>query len=186
MEHDSIALIKEMANGSREAFRQFYQKHASLAYTFAMRILQSPSDSEDLLQEVFMQVWRQASRYSKERGNPEAWLITITRSRAIDKVRSKRRADKGVQKVEDHVKTATEASESSVASKSLAKLTVSGALTELNAEQKEVVELAYFDGYTQTEISEKLGIPLGTVKTRVRSALKKLRGVLTTKESETN
>jgi RNA polymerase sigma-70 factor, ECF subfamily len=177
---DSMSLLRQIAGGDREAFRRFYDRYATLAFTFALRLLGSQSDAEDLLQEVFLQVWRQAQTYSPERGSPEAWLITITRSRAIDKLRSIRRRDMIVltpdepARVEhvEQVQRPTQASE--------AKLTVQGVMAKLPEAQRLVLELAYFDGLTQTEIAERLGEPLGTVKTRMRAGLERLRGFLGT------
>ncbi len=171
-------LIARIANGDRDAFARFYDRYASLVFTFATRLLQVQSDAEDLLQEVFLQVWRQAGSYSQERGRPEAWLITMTRSRAIDKLRSLRRRDQntvssgGTFPVEGsgQVANGTGASE--------ARLTVHGALAKLPEAQRMVLELAFFDGLTQSEIAARLGEPLGTVKTRIRAGLERLRGFL--------
>jgi RNA polymerase sigma-70 factor, ECF subfamily len=171
-------LLQRIASGDGEAFRRFYDRYASLAFTFAIRLLGSRSDAEDLLQEVFLQVWRQAQSYSPERGSPEAWLITITRSRAIDKLRSTRRRDMSPLSPGEparleggtHVAPPTQASE--------AKLTVEGVLTKLPEAQRVVLELAYFDGLTQSEIAVRLSEPLGTVKTRIRAGLERLRGFL--------
>jgi RNA polymerase sigma-70 factor (ECF subfamily) len=173
-----IALLQQMVRGDGEAFRRFYDRYASLVYAFAIRLLGSRSDAEDLLQEVFLQVWRQAQSYSPERGSPEAWLITMTRSRAIDKLRSLRRRDisplspdqpPGLERGTP-VEPPTQASE--------AKLTVQGVLTKLPEAERTVLELAYFDGLTQSEIAARLGEPLGTVKTRIRAGLERLRGFL--------
>lgn len=99
---DPIYLLRQIAGGDRDAFRRLYDRYATLAFTFALRLLGSQSDAEDLLQEVFLQVWRQAQTYSPERGSPEAWLITITRSRAIDKLRSIRRRDMTISPLTNH------------------------------------------------------------------------------------
>jgi RNA polymerase sigma-70 factor, ECF subfamily len=173
-----ISLLQLMASGDRDAFGRFYDRYASLAFTFALRLLGSRSDAEDLLQEVFLQVWRQALSYSPERGSPEAWLITMTRSRAIDKLRSMRRRDMRPLAPDEpardegglEVEPLTEASE--------AKLTVKGGLARLPETQRVVLELAYFDGLTQSEIAARIGEPLGTVKTRIRAGLERLRGFL--------
>jgi RNA polymerase sigma-70 factor, ECF subfamily len=172
------ALLRQMASGDGDAFRRFYDRYASLVFTFALRLLGARSDAEDLLQEVFLQVWRQAQSYSPERGSPEAWLITMTRSRAIDKLRSLRRRDISPLSPDQPprleggmpVVPPTQASE--------AKLTVQGVLTKLPEAQRTVLELAYFDGLTQSEIAARLGEPLGTVKTRIRVGLERLRGFL--------
>lgn len=175
-----VSLLELMASGDRDAFGRFYDRYVSLAFTVALRLLGSRSDAEDLVQEVFLQAWRQAQSYSPERGSPEAWLITMTRSRGIDKLRSIRRRDMRTlapdEPVRDgsgvHMKPPTDASE--------AKLTVGGVLARLPESQRIVLELAYFDGLTQSEIAARLGEPLGTVKTRIRAGLERLRGFLGT------
>jgi RNA polymerase sigma-70 factor (ECF subfamily) len=173
-----IHLLQQIAGRDREAFRRFYDRYATLTFTFALRLLGSRADAEDLLQELFLQVWRQAQSYSPERGSPEVWLITMTRSRAIDKLRSMRR--RGMSpfspeawsrlEVEGPVAPPTQASE--------AKLTLQGVLAKLPETQRTVLGLAYFDGLTQSEIAAHLGEPLGTVKTRMRAGLERLRGFL--------
>jgi RNA polymerase sigma-70 factor, ECF subfamily len=173
-----IALLQQIASGDREAFGRFYDRYASLAFTFALRLLGSRSEAEDLLQEVFLQVWRQAQSYSPERGSPEAWLITMTRSRAIDKLRSRRRREMSPLASDEppRVEGGRQAEPPTQASE--AKLTVQGVLTKLPETQRIVLELAYFDGLTQSEIAARLGEPLGTVKTRMRAGLERLRGFL--------
>jgi RNA polymerase sigma-70 factor, ECF subfamily len=173
-----LALLQQMASGDGEAFRRFYDRYASLVFTFALRLLGSRADAEDLLQEVFLQVWRQAQSYSLERGSPEAWLITMTRSRAIDKLRSMRRRDMSPLAPDQppRLEGGTPVDLPSRASE--AKLTVQGVLSKLSEAQRIVLELAYFDGLTQSEIAARLGEPLGTVKTRMRAGLERLRGFL--------
>ena len=97
----AVHLIEQVANQDREAFSQLYDRFSSLVFTLAMRMLKARSDAEDLLQEVFVQIWRQAENYSAERGSPEAWIINIARSRAIDKIRSIRRMEKSLVLTED-------------------------------------------------------------------------------------
>lgn len=171
---DSQALIPLIAKGDKQAFGRFYDLLSPLAYTFAMRVLRSRADAEDLVQEVFIQVWNQAASYDSRRGKPEAWIITITKSRAIDKLRSHRRKDQRIPVLEDAARRRTEEAEN-VMDASAWKLTLQGALTELSDIQKEALEMAYFEGKTQTEIAEELGLPVGTIKTRIRDGLLKLR-----------
>lgn len=175
---DPVYLIERIARGDREAFGRFYDRYASLAFTFAVRLLSVRSDAEDLLQEVFLQVWRQAGSYSQERGSPEAWLVTITRSRAIDKLRSIRRRDKSFISTENPPEGKYEGETESGAAQSEVRLTVTSALARLPEAQRRVLELAYFDGLTQSEIAARLNEPLGTVKTRMRTALERLREFL--------
>ena len=137
-----------------------------------------PQDAEDLLQEVFVQVWRQADRYSEERGSPEAWIMNITRSRAIDKLRSRRRREKSFVLTDDPARAESTENMESSAAESETKLTMNSALANLPEGQRRVLELAYFDGMSQSEIANRLKEPLGTVKTRMRSGIQRLRNLL--------
>jgi RNA polymerase sigma-70 factor, ECF subfamily len=175
---DPIYLLQRIAGGDRDAFRRFYDRYATLAFTFALRLLGSPSDAEDLVQEIFLQIWRQAQSYSPERGSPEAWLITITRSRAIDKLRSSHRGGMAIVTPDEQSQVERAASAERPTRATEVKLTVQSVLAKLPEAQRLVLELAYFDGLTQTEIAARLGEPLGTVKTRIRAGLERLRGFL--------
>jgi RNA polymerase sigma-70 factor (ECF subfamily) len=175
---DPSALLQQIAGGDSEAFSRFYERYAALVFTFAIRLLGSRSDAEDLLQEVLLQVWRQAQSYRPERGSPEAWLITMTRSRAIDKLRSTRRRDLSPVSPEESVRLEGGVQVEPPSQASEAKLTLAGVLIKLPEAQRTVLELAYFDGLTQTEIAARLREPLGTVKTRMRTGLERLRGFL--------
>jgi RNA polymerase sigma-70 factor, ECF subfamily len=146
-----------------------------------MRMLRMSSDAEDLLQEVFVQVWHQAHRYSEERGSPEAWIVNIARSRAIDKLRSIRRMERSFVLTDDPAKAESSDNVESSAAESETKLTMNSALANLPEAQREVLVLAYFDGLSQSEIADRLKEPLGTVKTRMRSGIQRLRDLLETK-----
>jgi RNA polymerase sigma-70 factor (ECF subfamily) len=141
-------------------------------------MLRTKPDAEDLLQEVFAQVWRQASNYRAERGTPEAWIINIARSRAIDKIRSMRRMDKSFVLTDDPARAESSENVELSAAESEARVTMNSALASLPEAQRKVLELAYFDGLTQSEIAERLAEPLGTVKTRIRSGLQRLKNIL--------
>jgi len=171
-------LIQQVAKQDREAFSQLYDRSSSLVFSLAMRMLKVRSDAEDLLQEVFVQVWRQASSYSADRGSPEAWIINIARSRAIDKIRSIRRMEKSFVLTDDPARAESSDNVESSAAESEVRLTMNSALGNLPEAQRKVLELAYFDGLTQTEIAQRLAEPLGTVKTRMRSGMQRLREIL--------
>jgi RNA polymerase sigma-70 factor (ECF subfamily) len=171
-------LILLIGQADRAAFELFYERYAPLVFSFAMRLVQERSDAEDLLQEVFLQVWREAGNYSPERGTPEAWIITITRSRAIDRLRSIRRRDKSFVPMAGAGGEEYDGSVESGATASDSKIMVNSALSQLSGNQRQVLELAYFDGLTQSEIADRLKEPLGTVKTRMRAALGRLRELL--------
>jgi RNA polymerase sigma-70 factor (ECF subfamily) len=174
----SVRLLGEIARGDRDAFGRFYDLHAALVHTFALRVLRERGEAEEVVQDVFVQVWRQADTYSADRGTPEAWLLTMTRSRGIDKLRSRRRRDEMVRPAENPDRMPEPAAAESVAGPAEARATLGGALADLPANQRSVLELAYFDGLTQSEIAARLGEPLGTVKTRMRSGLERLRSAL--------
>jgi len=176
----AVHLIQRAAAQDREAFSQLYDRFSTLVFSLAMRMLRAQSDAEDLLQEVFMQVWRQAGNYSQERGSPEAWIINIARSRAIDKLRSIRRRDKSFVLTDDPAGAESPNNVESTVGDSESKLAMNSALANLPEAQRRVLELAYFGGLSQTEIAERLKEPLGTVKTRMRAGIQRLRGMLGT------
>ena len=182
--NDPARLIQEIARGDREAFERFYDRYASLVYALALRILHVRSDAQDLVQEVLLQVWRQAGSYSPDRGSPEAWLLTITRSRAIDKHRSVRRVERGLPAAGDPSRLEGGGKMESRITQSDARLTLHGVLEKMPEGQRIVLELAYFDGLTQSEIAARLGEPLGTVKTRIRASLQRLRELMGAKAPE--
>jgi RNA polymerase sigma-70 factor, ECF subfamily len=177
---EGVYLIQQVANQDREAFGQLYDRFSTLVFTLAMRMLRARSDAEDLLQEVFVQVWRQAQNYSTERGSPEAWIVNIARSRAIDKIRSIRRMEKSFVLTEDPARAESTDNVESSAAESEVRMAINSALANLPEAQRKVLELAYFAGLTQTEIATRLAEPLGTVKTRMRSGIQRLREMLGT------
>ena len=176
----ALHLIQQVAKQDRHAFSQLYDRFSTLVFTLAMRMLKARSDAEDLLQEVFVQVWRQAQNYSTERGSPEAWIVNIARSRAIDKIRSIRRMQKSFVLTDDPARAESPENVESSAVESETRLAMNSALANLPDMQRKVLELAYFDGLTQSEIADRLAEPLGTVKTRMRSGIQKLREILGT------
>jgi RNA polymerase sigma-70 factor (ECF subfamily) len=174
----AVHLIQQVAKQDRNAFSQLYDRCSSLVFSLALRMLKARSDAEDLLQEVFVQIWRQAANYNEERGSPEAWIINIARSRAIDKLRSIRRMEKSFVLTEDPSRVESGTDVESSAAESEVRMTMNSALATLPETQRKVLELAYFDGLTQAEIAHHLAEPLGTVKTRMRSGIQRLRDIL--------
>ena len=172
-----VDLIKQVAKHDREAFSQLYDRFSTLVFTLAMRMLKIRSDAEDLLQQVFVEIWRQAQSYSVERGSPEAWIINIARSRAIDKMRLLRRTGGSFVLTQDPAPKASAENVGSSVAESEVRMAMNSALANLPASQRKVVELAYLDGLTQTEIAERLSEPLGTVKTQMRSGIQRLREI---------
>ena len=180
---DDAALLRAMANGDERAFAALYDRWHALVNGVVMRILRQSDEVEDVVEETFWQLWRQASRYDASRGNAQSWILTIARSRALDRVRAatRRREDplggdcSGNGELRQHV-TSDDPALDVLADER--RTIVKAALAELPAEQREALELGYFAGLTQAEIAERTGAPLGTIKTRMRLAMQKLRGRL--------
>lgn len=175
----SAVLIAAIAAGDRDAFSRFYDLTAPMAFGLIRRVLRDPEAAAEVLQEVFWQVWQDASRYDPTRGSPEAWLVTRAKTRAIDRLRSMRRRDRTfVAPVDESVAQRREEPAENPAVVAEDKSLVQTALAQLPEAQRRVIELAFFEGLTQSEIATRLGEPLGTVKTRARLGLDRLRGVL--------
>jgi len=172
-------LLARVANGDQAAFEQLYEQSSPLLFTLVFRIVGNQGDAADLLQEVYLEVWRKASNYDHARGTPMAWLVTLARSRAIDRVRALVSRGKGVTASLDDTPASaliaadTDAMEMRAANERQA--LVWKALETLPPVQRQAIELAYYEGLTHVEISERLNVPLGTIKTRIRLALEKLR-----------
>lgn len=182
---DDRELMDALSQGRQEALSELYDRHSSTLLGLATRILRNPEDAEEIVQEVFIHAWNRASSYDASRSSVSTWLVLIARSRAIDRLRS--------QKVMDRTTTAVKRERSgSHASPEGAvgvfhqerRKRVKEALGEIPPEQRQVLELAFYGGMTQSEIAKKTGIPLGTVKTRTLLAMKKLRKALGDEISE--
>ena len=172
-------LIRRMAEGDRDAFARFYDRHARQVYPLILRIVRDAADAADVLQEVFWEAWRSAAAYDPGRGTPEAWIFMRARTRAIDRVRAvRRRGETFVAPVDEGAAAATQDPGGDAAERTGNRALVLGALGRLSEAQREVLELAYYEGLTQTEIAERLKQPLGTIKTRIRLGLERLREVV--------
>lgn len=177
---DDAHLALAMAAGDEFALARAYDAHAPRVYGLALRIVRRPHDAEEILQDVFMTLWRTAARFDPARGSLVAWLTTLTRHRAIDRLRARRARPDAALGVADDPPTPVDDGAGPLERASAledAGLAVS-ALTGLPAEERRVLELAYFDGLTQTEIAQRTGDPLGTVKGRTRNALRRLRDAM--------
>jgi RNA polymerase sigma-70 factor (ECF subfamily) len=178
---DDATLVRDLARGEQRVLAELYDRFAPGLFGLAMRITRDTSDAEEVLADTFAQAWREASRYSSERGSVGSWLATIARSRALDAVR--RRTRRG--RLDDAAAAEAEVAPVAVGqqpatpvatliAKEQATL-VQAALAELPPAQRTVLELAYFEGLSHSDIAERLGEPLGTVKTRTRLGLRRLR-----------
>ena len=168
-----LALVAAIRSGDQEAMAELYDRYSSIVYSVALRVLQDTGAAEDVLQDIFMQLWRKPGAFDASRGNMAAWLAVIARHRAIDALR-RRRPENDIEDVVVSVESdlASEAERSRTMDK------VRGALEAMSKEQRSALEMAYFDGMTHTEIAQKTGEPLGTIKTRIRTGLISLRKVL--------
>jgi RNA polymerase sigma-70 factor, ECF subfamily len=162
------------------AFEVFYDRHGGVAYSLAYRIVGERAAAEDVTQEAFISIWRSGARFDQARGSVRSWMLSIVRNRAIDALRSKAgRAPKLA--FDDDAILEQRPSDEFTDVEALRRETaqeVRGALGELPGEQSKVIELAYFGGFSHSEIAEVLGVPLGTVKGRMRLGLEKIRGQL--------
>ena len=173
--------LRRIASGDQAAAARLYDRHARPLYSLILRILGNETEAEDVLQDVFAQAFRQAARYDPRRGAVAAWLLTIARSRAIDRLRARRtriEAPGGEMQTLDEMPDAQPDAASTMLDEERSRL-VRQALGELPMLQRMAIELAYYEGLSHSEIAERLEQPLGTVKTRIRLGLLKLRDVLT-------
>ncbi|HEY4328096.1 MAG TPA: sigma-70 family RNA polymerase sigma factor [Phycisphaerae bacterium] len=175
---DDIALMGAIARGDSQAFKMFYDRHSSAVYTLALRMLRNPQDAEQLLTDVFFEIWNARDRYDQDRAAPLTYLMRLTRSRGIDRLRRKGPVTgisldpaAGIDvAVSDAAVSPIEADEE--------RGRVSSALGALDPDHRRVIECAYYDGLSHAQIAERLGKPLGTVKSSIRLGLAKLRDLL--------
>ena len=163
-----------------EAFEVFYDRHGGVAFSLAYRILGDRTAAEDCIQEAFISIWRSGARFDRTRGSVRSWMLSIVRNRAIDALRSKAGKAPKLTFDDDEILAARPAEERTEDEAIMHETAteVRGALTKLPGEQSKVIELAYFGGFSQSEISRMLNLPLGTVKGRMRLGLEKIRGEL--------
>jgi RNA polymerase sigma-70 factor (ECF subfamily) len=171
-------LLTRSARGDQGAFAELYDATARRVHGLVLRVVRDPAQAEEVTQEVYLQVWRTAARYDEQQGSALAWLMTLAHRRAVDRVRSAEAASR--QDTTYHLRshavphdTTAEAAETSLEARR-----VRTALAELTTAQREALELAYFGGYTHTEVATMLDLPVGTAKTRIRDGLIRLRDAM--------
>lgn len=174
-----ISLLENISRKDPSALSELYDRHSTLLYSTIVRILKEKEEAEDILQEVFVNIWENAEKYDSRLGKPGAWLCRIARNRAVDRLRSKnyrnRSKESGIENFEDIFTADLVDNPERRAILSRQQEEVLIALTTLSTEQKILIEFAYFRGYTQSELAEHFNLPLGTVKTRIRTAMTILR-----------
>jgi len=178
---EDVALVHGIARGDRVSFETFYDRYSGLLFSTAYKVLNDRTDAEDVTQDVFIQIWDKASLYDSTRGKPLTWAVTMTRNKAIDRLRSLQRRFRLKEDVtretvpDDFTNTRKPVDEvQQLEQGSL----VRDAVMKLTPEQRKVIQMAYFSGLTQSEIAEKLAEPLGTVKARIRRGMMKLKDLL--------
>jgi RNA polymerase sigma-70 factor (ECF subfamily) len=176
---DEAALLARIAGGERAALRSLYDRLSGVTFAVALRILTSRPEAEEVVQDCFLDVWTRARLYDPARGSARTWVVSIARNRAIDRLRSRGGAAKATDAARAEAALAVEGTTPlETAERRQARERIQAALAELPAEQRQVLELGYFEGLTQSEIAERVGEPLGTIKSRVRAALEKLARTL--------
>jgi len=176
-----LALLARIAKRERAAFEELYTRYANILYATAMKFLKEDADAQDVVQDVFIQIWDKAKLYDPAKGKPLTWALTLTRNRSIDRIRAIQRRTR----LRDDFEKETVPDESAGVREALTGVDareknriLQDAVGRLSAEQRKVIELAFFQGLTQSEIAEQLGEPLGTVKARARRGLMKLKEIL--------
>jgi RNA polymerase sigma-70 factor (ECF subfamily) len=163
-------LLTRVKGGDQQAMTELFDQYSGMVYSVALRVLKDPGQAEDVMQEIFFQVWRNPNAFVSGRGSLGAWLAVMARNRAIDSLRRRRPTDSV-----DDVVLASSSDLGSEVERNRMMEKVRGLLKDLPTEQQKSVEMAFFEGLTHSEIAERTGDPLGTVKTRIRSALMTLR-----------
>ena len=180
-EYSDVDLIQRMGTGDSEAFSIFQRRHIGIIYSTAHRVLNNDTDAEDVAQEVLFMLWEKSPMYDISRGKPVTWLVTMTRNKAIDRLRSLQRRLRLQDEVRlenpDYLDTQTPAQSLRAAEKNEL---VRTAVMKLNRDQREVIEMLYFSGLSQQEISDRIHKPLSTVKARIHRGMVRLRKIVGT------
>jgi len=175
---DLGVLLRRAARGDEQSFATWYDATSSRAYGLAVRVVRNPAQAEEVVQEAYLEVWRTANRFDPAQGSAISWLLTIVHRRAVDRVRSAEAASRRDENYHHHNHTVPQDTTADEAHASMEAHRVRGALRTLTPIQREALELAYFGGYTHTEVAAMLGLPIGTAKTRIRDGLIRLRDAL--------
>ena len=186
-EPDDRQLLERIVNKDKDALDLLYSRYSTPVYSLALHMLKQPPLAEEVTQDVFLNIWLKAASFNAERGQPRSWIMSVTHHRVVDVVRSRRRTQtmtdpEGYDTLE-RLPTGGASVESQV-EQNLDRERIMRALATLPDNQKEVILLAYFEGYSQSQMAERLGQPLGTIKTRVRLAMQKLRAALQEDDNE--
>lgn len=175
---DLAADLRAASRGDQQAFARVYDATSSKMYGLVLRVLRNPAMAEEVTQECYLEIWRLAARYEAERGSALAWMLTIGHRRAVDRVRAVEASDRRDVHYEQSARMVDHDSTAEAAESRMEAHRVRAALQGLTESQREALELAYFGGYTHTEVAAMLDLPLGTAKTRIRDGLIRLRDTM--------
>ena len=175
---DLAELLKLSGRGDEAAFAQLYDAVSSRAYGLAVRIVRDPSQAEEVMQEAMLEIWRTATRFDRSKGSAVSWVLTLVHRKAVDRVRSAEASTKRDTTYHQKNVTVEHDSTAEAAQASMEARRVRQAMNTLTEAQREALELAYFKGYTHTEVATMLDLPLGTAKTRIRDGLIRLRDTM--------
>ena len=174
-------MIRRIGSGDYTGFEEFYRRHIGLVFSTAFKILNNSSDAEDVTQEVMFMIWEKSPMYDVSRGKPLNWAVTMTRNKAIDRLRSVQRRqrlnDDALNEIIPEPRRGND-SPSDQVNTGEKHMVVRSAVLKLNSEQRQVIEMSYFGGLTQLEISSRLNTPLGTVKARIRRGMLRLKKIV--------
>ena len=182
-----IELLEATGRGDRDSFRQLHERYSGVLFSAAYQVLNDPVEAEDVLQDVFVQIWDKARLYDRGRGKPLTWALTLTRNKSIDRLRSAQRrhrlkdeVEKETAVVEQNGPSGAQAGVGSVdrVYERETNQIVRNAVLQLSSEQRQAIEMAFFGGLTQNEIAQRLDEPLGTVKARIRRGMIKLKDLI--------
>jgi RNA polymerase sigma-70 factor, ECF subfamily len=171
-------LLRRSARGDEQSFAALYDLTARRLYGLVLRVIRDPAQADEVTQEVYLQAWRTASRYDEQKGSALSWLMTLAHRRAVDRVRAAEAASRQDTTYHQRTQVVPHDATAEAAETSIEARRVRTALTELTTVQREALELAYFGGYTHTEVATMLDLPVGTAKTRIRDGLIRLRDAM--------
>ncbi|MEI8133555.1 MAG: sigma-70 family RNA polymerase sigma factor [bacterium] len=191
MKQTDQELLQAISGGASTALSEFYDRHSKLIYGVVLRLLGDSDDAEDIVQEVFVQVWRKASTYKPELGSPKNWALRIAHNRALNLIRAHksrgRKLQVSISDEESRVLSSPELMEDNLLSQTMSAERmeiISSAMQDLPKDQVMLIDMAFFQGYSHSEIADALGIPLGTIKTKIRNGLLSLRNSLSFMKGE--
>ena len=180
-DEEDVALLRRIVQGEESAFAELYDRYAQLLYSLSMRILRSVDEVEDTVQEIFIRIWKEAGTYDASKGTVYTWLVTMMHHRSIERLRSKEFRNSIQQLDVSTLKLSSDSPSSNPHPQTIKgehRQIIIRTLKQLNIDQQQVLALAYYEGYTQSEIAEKLEVPPGTVKSRMRKGMLTMRSRL--------